>query len=61
MASSSIATKQTKGTTSTMEKAKQLFDYLATIPNASICYQASNMVMNVHSDASYLSETDAHS
>ena len=36
MALSSIAIKQTKGTTSTMAKAKQLLDYLATHPNATI-------------------------
>ena len=36
MALSSIAIEQTKGTTSTMEKAKQLLDYLATHPDATI-------------------------
>ncbi len=52
MALSSIAIKQTKGTTSTMEKAEQLLDYLATNPNTTIWYRASDMIMNVHSDAS---------
>jgi hypothetical protein len=42
-----------------MEKAKQLLDYLATNPDATICYRVSDMIMNVHSDASYLSEADA--
>jgi hypothetical protein len=56
MALSSIAIKQTKGMTNTMEKAKQLLDYLATNPNTTILYRASDMIMNVHSDASYLSE-----
>jgi hypothetical protein len=59
MALSSIAIEQTKGTTSAMDKAKQLLDYLATHPDAKIWYRASDMVMNVHSDASYLSETEA--
>ena len=36
MALSSIAIEQTKGTTSTMGKAKQLLDYLATHPDATI-------------------------
>jgi hypothetical protein len=36
MALSSIAIKQTKGTTSTIEKAKQLLDYLATNPDATM-------------------------
>jgi len=38
MALSSIAIEQTKGTTSTMGKAKQLLDYLATHPDATIRY-----------------------
>jgi hypothetical protein len=33
MALSSIAIEQSKGTTNTMEKAKQLLDYLTTYPN----------------------------
>jgi hypothetical protein len=61
MALSSIVIEQTKGTTSMTEKAKHLLDYLATIPNATIWYRASDMIMNVHSDASYLSEADASS
>jgi hypothetical protein len=61
MALSSIAIEQSKGTTSTMDKAKQQLDYLATNPDATICFRVSNMIMNVHSDASYLSESNAHS
>jgi hypothetical protein len=61
MALSSIASKQTRGTTITMAKAKQLLDYLATHPDATICFRALDMILNVHSDASYLSETKAHS
>jgi hypothetical protein len=59
MALSSIVIEQSKGTTSTMEKAKQLLDYLATNPDATIHFRASDMIMNVHFDASYLSESDA--
>ena len=59
MALSSIVIAQMTGTTSTMEKAKQLLDYLATHPDATIRYCASDMIMNVHLDASYLSESDA--
>ncbi len=61
MALSSIAIEQSKGRTNTMEKAKQLFDYLATHPDATIQFRASDMIMNVHSNASYLSESDARS
>jgi hypothetical protein len=59
MALSSIAIEQSKGTTNTMAKAKQLLDYLVTYPDAMIRFCASDMIMNVHSDASYLLESDA--
>jgi hypothetical protein len=58
MALSSIAIEQTKGATSTMEKAKQLLDYLATNPNATMRFKASDMIMNVHLDALYLSKVN---
>jgi hypothetical protein len=61
MALSSIASKQTRGTMNTMAKAKQLLDYLATHPDATIRFRASDMILNVHSDTSYLSELNAHS
>jgi hypothetical protein len=51
-----IASEQTKGTERTLEKAYQVLDYLATHPNAVVRFRASDMVMNIHSDASYLSE-----
>jgi hypothetical protein len=59
MALSSIAIKQTKRTTSTMEKAKQLHDYLAANPDATMRFKASNMIMNIHSDMMYLLEANA--
>ncbi len=61
IALSSIGIEQTKGTTNMMETAKHLLDYLATNPIATICYRTLDMIMNVHSDASYLYEADAHS
>ena len=61
MALSSIGIEQFHGTTSTMAKAKQLLDYLPTYPDATIWFHAFNMIMNVHSNASYLSESQAHS
>ena len=61
MALSSIASKQTRDTMNTMAKAKQLLNYLATHPDATIWFRASDMILNVHSDASYLSEKEAHS
>jgi hypothetical protein len=61
MALSSIASEQMRGMTNAMAKAKQLLDHLATHPDATICFRASDMILNVHSDASYLLETKGHS
>ncbi len=61
MVLSLITIELSKGTTSTMEKAKQLLDYLATYPTAKIRFRASYMVMNVHSNALYLLEVSARS
>ncbi len=61
MVLSSIAIKQSIGMTNTMAKVKQLLDYLATYPNATIRFCASDMIMNVHSNASYLSKANARS
>jgi hypothetical protein len=61
MALSTITSKQTKGTKQTMEKALQVLDYLATHPNTTVHFHASDMILNIHSDASYLSEPNARS
>ena len=58
---SSIASTQTNATEETEQKVKQLLDYLATLPNAEVRFYASTIVLNVHSDASYLSEPGAKS
>jgi hypothetical protein len=44
-----------------MKRCKQFLDYMWTHPDASIRYDASDMILNVHSDASYLSVKNAHS
>jgi hypothetical protein len=61
MALSTIASEQTKGTKCTLEKAYQVLDYLATHPNAMVKFRASDMVMNIHLGASYLSKSNARS
>jgi hypothetical protein len=61
MALSLIAIKQTQGTANTMEKAKQLLNYPATKSDPTIWFRASDMIMNVHSDVSYLSEANVQS
>ena len=56
-----IATAQAKGTKATAKAVQQLLDYCATQPNATLQYHASNMILRIHSDASYLSEPKARS
>ena len=55
MALSSIAMEQTKATDWTLERCMQLLDYLASNNPAKVRFHASDMIMNIHSDASYLS------
>jgi hypothetical protein len=56
-----IATKQIKATEKTQAATNQLLDYLATHPDATIIYHASDMILHIHSDASYLSVSNARS
>ena len=58
---SSIASEQADATEKTEKNEKQLLDYLATRPNAKVRFYASSIVLNVHSDASYLFEPGARS
>jgi len=61
MALSSIAMDQTKATERTMSRCTQLLDYLAGHSDAKVRFHASDKILNIHSDASYLSEAKAHS
>ncbi len=61
MALSAIAGDQAAPTENTMKRVKQFLDYMATNPHAIIRYKASDMVLNIHSDASYLSAPKARS
>jgi hypothetical protein len=56
-----IATEQTKATEKTQAVTNQMLDYLATHKDATIRYHASDMVLNIHSNASYLSVYNARS
>jgi hypothetical protein len=56
-----IATEQTKATEKTHAATNQMSDYLATHPDATIRYHASDMVLHIHSDSSYLSVSNARS
>jgi hypothetical protein len=56
-----IITEQTKATEKIQAATNQLLDYLATHPDATIRYHASDMILHIHSDASYLSVSNARS
>jgi hypothetical protein len=56
-----LAMEQTKATAKTQAATNQLLDYLATHPDATIRYHASDMILHIHSDASYLSISNARS
>jgi hypothetical protein len=56
-----IATEQIKETEKTQAATNQLLDYLATHPDATIRYHASDMILHIHSDASYLSVSNERS
>ena len=52
---------QSQPTIATREKCNRLMDYIATYPNAFIRYHASDMILNVDSDAAYLVLPNARS
>ena len=61
VALSTIASEQSAVTSNTAKKITQLLNYLATNPDATIRYTQSDMVLWVHSNASYLSLPKARS
>ena len=58
---STLASEQARATKMTTKRKLHMLDYLATHPNAMIRFYASDMVLNIHSDASYLSAPGAKS
>jgi hypothetical protein len=56
-----IATEQTNATEKTQAATNQMLDYMDTHPDATIRYHASDMILHIHSDASYLSVSNARS
>jgi hypothetical protein len=56
-----IATEQYKATEKTQAATNQLLDYLATHPDATFIYHSSDMILHIHSDASYLSVSQSRS
>jgi hypothetical protein len=56
-----LASEQSKATAVTADKVIKLLNYCNTHPETKIRYHASNMILHIHSDASYLSEKEAKS
>ncbi|GAX14227.1 hypothetical protein FisN_1Hu418 [Fistulifera solaris] len=56
-----LATQQAHATEHTVEAITQLLNYCATHPDATVRFRASDMILHIESDASYLSETKARS
>ena len=49
---SAIASEQAKPTKQTLTRVQQLLDYMATNPDAVVRFYESDMILNLHSDAS---------
>ena len=49
-----LSNQQANPTQNTLAKCKQLMDYAHTYQNATICFHASDMVLEVDTDAAYL-------
>ena len=58
---SAFATRQSKATTDLEAEVNHFLDYCATHPNAGVRFVASDMLLALHSDASYLSEPNSKS
>ena len=61
MSINAISSSQVTGTTATAAAVAWLLDYAATYPNATIRYNASQMILRIHSNASYQSDPDSRS
>jgi hypothetical protein len=56
-----LASEKSKATSDTADKVIKLLNYCNTHPETKIRYHASDMILYIHSDASYLSEREAKS
>ena len=61
MALSTISSKQVKAKKTTLKYVNQVLDYLATNPDMTIIFHASDMILNIHSDAYNLSDNSVKS
>ena len=58
---STLASEQSHATENTIKNMNHMLDYLATNPNVKFRFYPSDMILNAHSDVSYLSAKDAKS
>jgi hypothetical protein len=58
---SALAAQQSKPTVNSMQRSQHFLDYAATQEPAVLTYRASDMKLAIHSDASYLNESNARS
>jgi hypothetical protein len=56
-----LAAEQSNATEVTADKVIKLLNYCNTHPETKIWYHASEMILHIHSNASYLSENEAKS
>jgi hypothetical protein len=56
-----LASAQSNGTQATVMAMVEFMNYATTHPDSAIRYSASDMVLHIHSDAAYLTETKARS
>ncbi len=62
MALSIVASEQAHGTKNTMQKTKQILNYLATHLDTTLQFHALDIrILNIHSNASHLSKANTHS
>jgi hypothetical protein len=57
----SLAAAQNKATTARLQHLHQFLDYASTYPDAKVRFSASPMILTIHSDALYLSKSQARS
>ena len=58
---SELSSAQATATEATKRACQQFLDYCASHPDGSICYHASDMILKLHSDSSYLNAVGARS
>ena len=58
---SAITSEQFKPPKHKLTRVQQVLDYMASHPNAVVIFYASDRILNLHSDASYLSEGQGRS